>query len=788
MKAVWSESRTFFITRTANVPVSVFIDAYKRGDRHQIPLDEAQLEYERNVKYKMSHDQRITRLLIILRDLMNLCSYDITYLPRLTHDILALSAFAYYELNLRFQDPNVSLPAIALLDELLVLTRLYLRHDTAIARFFVFNLATGDADYLARLNSQLGHGQFDWQQPLSGMFGMLLRALETTVDLEEFDAGTRYDFLPLLLTHSRLCQHFNDLQLKHRVAHLHPMLEHLETIRLHAQFAQSPAAAFLRYCPIHRLWFAGDNLAGFLKKESSSIHLLASIFELFAIFNLDAVTNAVVDSQVRRLATVLQGTRADALNAFCRLLSGLLSEHSPLLQIVGQNRFEAPFSAEKFIVPSNGFDMEFFETNSAFMSDIWQLKAMLSRLPETIDYGGHTLAVAGWIGSNVLAKLPGILFKDGIPSDPGALDTSLSASMPLLWPFYGMLGISFPRALFLFRFEHSRVFQNVTLLDMEAEIAGAAATTELDPLERANRKVIASVRASLVEFLESDECFDALWSPYSRRFLATKNSTNFSFASLQLFLTNFGLHALVALDTAVLHTASACVTRIMTTYNSPLLTRDLSGWLRGWRADGAKWPEALTRPEIQTVGKEMIRLGVAMAIRKTLREASVGMLDRTVPGLVPLITTASRRNPDVGGKREAFIIELCTTVPTSRAIEVALPETPKSTDPFNMFLLFAFSLGAPWLGGADYIREMGCMKLNLHLFPLALVTFVDIFKHVSVACDQQIVSDGMGFFFSMAYRIIDKERSIPGRCRITESLIDTIARSSCPFSTPIPRS
>jgi hypothetical protein len=91
-------------------------------------------------------------------------------------------------------------------------------------------------------------------------------------------------------------------------------------------------------------------------------------------------------------------------------------------------------------------------------------------------------------------------------------------------------------------------------------------------------------------------------------------------------------------------------------------------------------------------------------------------------------------------------------------LEVALRtrEITKAVDPFQFFLFFALSSGVPWLRNAVYIKEAGCMWQNLHLFPGALVTFIDLFKVLSIACDAQIVGDVMSFFFSMVHRIIDR--------------------------------
>jgi hypothetical protein len=333
---------------------------------------------------------------------------------------------------------------------------------------------------------------------------------------------------------------------------------------------------------------------------------------------------------------------------------------------------------------------------------------------------------------------------------------SLTAAMPLLWPFYCLLGRAFPRDLFLFRFDQSRIFDQTALVDLEAEICRPPART---PTEVSVQNILGRYIVSLNEFIfGSDECFESVFSPYSRRFMPSKNSSNFSYAAIQTLIVNFGLHAVLAVDYTLIHMAARVISHIMSIYNEPAMIRDLNIWLRGIRADNPKWPEALVRPEFDLAAHEMIRLGVIMILRDMVREASTRIINYTLPGFVGLISSAARRDPGFAANRETFLIEICTTLPTEHYLEAALrtSEITKATDPFLFFLFFALTLGVPWLKNAQYLREAGCMLQNLHLFPNALMAFIDLFKTLSIACDAQIVGDVMGFFFTMVHRIIDR--------------------------------
>jgi hypothetical protein len=84
------------------------------------------------------------------------------------------------------------------------------------------------------------------------------------------------------MTHGRIAQLFNSLKLTNQTAHLHPLMEHLEAMRMHMRLAQSPQGAFLSVCPLHTMASAGDAPAGCLKREAGGAPETA--ITLFAFF------------------------------------------------------------------------------------------------------------------------------------------------------------------------------------------------------------------------------------------------------------------------------------------------------------------------------------------------------------------------------------------------------------------------------------------------------------------------------------------------------------------------
>jgi hypothetical protein len=755
MMSIWTESRSFFVTATAGLDIRILFKAYQKGERRQLRVDEEQLRGQQDTKFKMSHNQRILHLLIIIRDIVSLCEFDLSYLAKLTHDVLALSAFAYYELNILFQDAQPYPPAVELLDQLVRLAKLYLKYEETVQRFFVFNLGSVDCVYLSQLCDQFASGAQDWQQALSSMFESLLYNLQTVVDLDEFDGGTRYDFTPYLVTHSRICQHFNNLSLSQRTAYFHPLLEHLETIRLHVLFAQSPIRAFLQYCPIHKMWGYSNSLAAYLKAEQTDTHLLATIFELYTLFNLDLIASSILESEFKRLNGVLQTSRADLLNQVSKYMNTYLLPDTPMASVMALNRLSNVFHPEKFVYSPKALDIGFLEAETKYKRRIWQLKELLIRLPEKIEFQGQQLEMAPFIAARITSNLVSILFPATIPQNILVLDQAFSAATEFLWPFFALLGSSFPTHMFAFRFDQACYHAQSTYLDLVGRLRAPHETDSLDPAQRPRGRLLVIVAGCLAEFLENDYQ-DALYAPYSRRFAQAPEKMSFSYEPLEKLLANFGLHAAFVVDHIATAACVKSITTIMSVYAK--MAADLSVWLTDARGNGTKWLDGLTRPELETAGREMIRLGVALTVRELLRDASATLADRTMGGLAEIVRSAQRRSRDTMSEKECLLIELLSTAPFYHFIEGALEKSQivKATDPTALFFFLAVILGSPYWSNVIYSKANAYLSQNMHLYPVAMGALVALFKSLSVANDFALVADGMTFFFEIFQRIVDK--------------------------------
>jgi hypothetical protein len=62
-----------------------------------------------------------------------------------------------------------------------------------------------------------------------------------------------------------------------------------------------------------------------------------------------------------------------------------------------------------------------------------------------------------------------------------------------------------------------------------------------------------------------------------------------------------------------------------------------------------------------------------------------------------------------------------------------------------------------------YNNGLGTLRKNIHLYPVALRVFVDMFRVFSVANDFQMVADAMGQLFTLCEQIFDRIRGAQGQ-------------------------
>ena len=447
MNELLSETDSILVSKATTIPLSHIITTYNnflttlktRDQSVKLDiLDEKVINQKMLIKFNMSHQQRFAHLIVILKDVMNLCECEAAYLPTLTYDVMSLCGFAYYELSIMLsksdeikiqpQDNQSNEPSdvLQIIDILVRIALVYCKYERHIMRFFVYNIATVDLSYLVKLYYQYSGERFDWQARLTSYIGDLCYQIQENVNLEEFDNGLRYDFTPFICTQGRVLHYYNYLKIDNHIAHLQTIFEHFEIIRIHMLFAQNPIQAFLTYCPIHTLWRSYSKFSEFVKNAPGSIHLISSIINLYSFFNYDKISMSVLSLDVDNITKMFTKSRADILNYLYLLINKQLDESKSLMmKAMNQNRFDSIFDYKSFVRKPDDINMSEIEKSIETANNIWQVKELLLRLPDSISFNDTEYPVSSYISKGLTDNLGNLLFKKMTP-DAFLLDSKFS--------------------------------------------------------------------------------------------------------------------------------------------------------------------------------------------------------------------------------------------------------------------------------------------------------------------------------------------------------------------------
>ncbi|OHT09152.1 hypothetical protein TRFO_22070 [Tritrichomonas foetus] len=774
MNELLSECASISLSKTVWMPFEDILAAYRKGkDPERIPIDPEVVKQHMDIKFKLSHAQRLAHLNVLLKDILHMVEFEAAYLPMLTHDVVSLSGYAYYELCVMLNHGKPCEQVAEMIDILVRIARIYIKYNQSISRFFVFNLGSVDTNYLAQLHQQFSGDRFEWQTQLTSYVGNLLYDLQNGVDLDEFDCGTRYDFTPFIYTQGRILHFYNYLKIDNHITYLQPMFEQMENIRFHMTFAQNPVDAFLSYCPVHTLWRFISSLSEYVKQAPGGTHFLASIINLYALFNLDYISMSTLKFDVDNLSKNLSMIRADLINFFYRLMNNYLSSESSMMQIVQQNRFDKIFNPKDFILHSE-FKISDYEDAAKFSEPLWQMKDLLLKLPNKINFNDTDFEICPYIAKNITEKMGNILFKKIIP-DAFKLDAKFAVAAQLLWPLYTMLNASFTQKLFVAKFDQVNGYLRTNYLDLISKFKIDDEPIKKPPPSKDSKreqkeeiieptvhvsKIIDSFQNSLREFLDTD-WRNVFYLPHSKRFSQQGNGQYISFHSFETLILNLGAYAGYYIDHILVLQATRSMTTIFKIYSGTI--SEINAWLVDYRKDGKLWSKDLERPEFARAGQEMIKLGVILMTRQLARQAMKKSVDKTMPGLSDLVASSYKRITEPPSEKEDLLLEMTTDVPFYHFIESSLERNnlQKTTDSTQFFFFLALLLGHSQWHDVQYHPDNEIMTHNLHLFPVALDAFINMFRVFSISADSQIIGDGMQFFFNVLQQVILKVKDMP---------------------------
>lgn len=784
MNELLSETDSILVSKATTIPITHIVTTYntfleqlkkKNSNVKLNGLDIKIITQKMEIKFSMSHKQRFAHLIVILKDIMNLCECEAAYLPTLTYDVVSLCGFAYYELSVMLAKSNPKNQStettfnetsniLQVIDILVRITKVYCKYERHIMRFFVYNIATVDLTYLTKLYQQYSGDSFDWQKRLTSYVGDLCFQIQQNVNLEEFDNGVRYDFTPFIYTQGRVLHYYNFLKIDNHIAYLQTIFEHFETIRTHMMFAQSPIQAFLTYCPIHTLWRSYAKFSEFVKNAPGSIHLISSIINLFSFFNYDKVSMSVLKLDFDNVTNMFTKSRADILNYFYRLINTHLDERSLMMNAIKQNRFDFLFDFKKFVRRSDDINIGEIEKSIEVANDMWQMKELLLRLPDSISFKNSEYPVCSFISQGITDNLGNLLFKRITP-EAFSIDSKYSIAAQIVWPIYTMLNSSFSLKLYQSKFDHSNGIKGANLIDNICKF-------KADDMNYPNSKspvartvsadiqfptILNSFISTLKNFI-SNEYLDVLYLPYKKSFSNTGNGQYLSQNAFEVLFLNIGLVSVFHIDHFLIQNAAHIIADIFAIYHRKRV--DISNLLTDYRKGSTAWQRTDEDQDYQKAGQLMIKLGVVLTLRKMVRIAAEKTINKTIIGFSDLVSASYKRSIDIS-ENKAFLVELTTSIPTFFFIESYLSnaQIEPSSDSMQFFFYFALLLSHSQFKKAEFDSENETLTNNLHLFPVAIDAFLNLLKVFCVSSDSQIIGEGMELFFNMMLQSINRMKS-----------------------------
>ena len=725
IEALLSESPFIPITRTIRIPLTEFLAIAPNDIFNKTLLEASVLQTTR--KFSTSHMQRILRVTFLLKDVLHICEFNSSLLPSLMNHITALGGLAYYELETYFMFDEVRNEAFELLAVLLDLARLVRKNSESLERFFIFNLATVDAQFLAKQLSpavmQTSYGTNEVN--IAKLAGDILSSI-MSLDLEEFDKGLRYDFTALLITHTRYLAKFCELKTRERISFIDPIFEHLSTIRQHIYFATNPLDAFLMFVPLHKMWNCSSRFVSFVRNPQIKVGNLPCLLELFTYYSFDKNVLRQLPVEIQKLSKRFNDTRG-AL--FLRLQDGLsekVGKNSPHVRIAQQSHSfsyaNGGFNAKEFATPHGNIKRELVVSQTQTISAVVEIKKIFERMPTEVVLFKNVDQTAHYFASNLTSNLAKYLFKEVDSPEFPLLDMSFAAAAQFIWPLFSALGYSFQRRLFECRLVESSTAGSISF-DKQIELLKGHAVSDDTPI---TRTLIVKIEKRFTDFLKTGARATMYIRPLRGFWNIVESeidsSAFFTAESIHYMVSNLGIHSGVRIDRILTEQIAESITNIFNSFVETL--PQLSSWYDEFCKNSTLKQDILQNVKLNAATQEMQVLGVALTLRAILRDEMKAIVDETIPGLSSLIQSALHRIKPSELKEGAILIRevFCGNTPDMPFVRARLQEKgiAKQDNSILFFFFFGIIFMNPQFTYAKYDAAHECITGNLHLFPTAI--------------------------------------------------------------------
>ena len=429
------------------------------------------------------------------------------------------------------------------------------KYSNSVKRTYFFNLATIDATYLEELHSRFYLEGAEWQRSLLNLVHPIFTALKG-LDINQFDQGRSYDFTPLLVTIGRVDHMFNQIKSMGNVnnaAFLHPMLEHLEVIRMHINFVQDPLQHLDNKAPISHLWAHFPVIFEAIKEKQISTTHIAHIVSLFPFFNLDAMRIRGVPGLAEGLEATLKALRQEIIATLNRAINKFAGNLSVSQKVIQEHHFDTLFPYQHYVQSQKKSrkkaaatdaeveaykmskdEIQFYEKGSEVSQEIYLLREALQLLPGSFQFMDSNFEFTQFISKRFMGSLAQDLINK-INTSSHAPDDIFDAATQFVWTIYKGLLSSYPEQLVNTRFAHSvhKEQNQISLFEQAALFKSEYRPPPPPPLdERGNQKepvhLLTMYERRLQDFLRAPTD-RIIYRPHAKTFDKLENGVEFSY-------------------------------------------------------------------------------------------------------------------------------------------------------------------------------------------------------------------------------------------------------------------
>lgn len=352
-----------------------------------------------------NHPTRIIHLTNLLRDVEE--HYDIcnSLLWIYNEEILALFGFSFYEINIcfgfddeqcsqDFKKFDVKTTWEKTLELLSVITRILNKFESnaeLIKRNHIFNLATQDYEFLEQ---QLQVHQMFEMDEANATFDFTLQVVAKNlyeIDLEEYDKGTKYDFMPLILTCGRLLLFSFSNKITNQIMQI---LQHISTIIRHADNAVNPVQVAYDCCPICQIVNFEKIMTTITQPRTTNIDYFRYYMEAFRYIPNTQQSDASFENCYKNYLDRLVGIFANNIS---------ISNSTTL--IIRQGEYDPTFKPSNFY--SNFFSdrHQGYKTSANLINKQTSALNCVYSLPQTTIHGKMKVKVKNMLRDMIMDKI-----------------------------------------------------------------------------------------------------------------------------------------------------------------------------------------------------------------------------------------------------------------------------------------------------------------------------------------------------------------------------------------------